>query len=108
MNTDKNLPKLQQFYYSLGHFYNDLCSTMWFSYLLVYLNKVAQISETNAGILLLIGQVADALFTPIIGYESDRYTFFRKYPKRKSWHLFGEQCSKLIFFDFLERTFFYK
>ena len=23
--------------YSVGHFYNDLCAAMWFSYLLVYL-----------------------------------------------------------------------
>lgn len=42
------------------------------------------------GYLLLIGQIADALSTPFVGYESDRLSGFCNYGKRKSWHLLGK------------------
>lgn len=42
-----------------------------------------------AGVLLLVGQVADAISTPLIGYESDRTPGFGNYGKRKTWHLIG-------------------
>ena len=38
---------------------------------------------------MLLGQVADAIATPLVGIESDRTDGFFKYGKRKSWHLFG-------------------
>ncbi|XP_022096604.1 major facilitator superfamily domain-containing protein 12-like isoform X2 [Acanthaster planci] len=41
--------------------------------------------------MLLIGQVSDALCTPLIGYESDRSLGCR-YGKRKTWHLLGTIC----------------
>lgn len=75
--------------YSVGHFYNDLCASMWFSYLLLYLQDVLGFSHLLAGFLLLLGQVVDAAATPLIGYESDRVSGFFRYGKRKSWHLFG-------------------
>jgi len=40
-----------------GHILNDLCASMWFSYLLFYLEKVAGFSSTNAAALMLLGQV---------------------------------------------------
>lgn len=43
-----------------------------------------------AGDLMLIGQVSDAIFTPFIGYESDRTRGIRRIGKRKSWHLVGK------------------
>ena len=74
--------------YSVGHVLNDLCASMWFTYLLVYLHKVVKFSNTNAGALLLIGQVADAMCTPLVGIASDRTGRF-KYGRRKLWHLVG-------------------
>lgn len=44
----------------------------------------------GAGVLLLVGQVADGICTPLIGYESDRSPGFRNYGKRKTWHLVGK------------------
>lgn len=44
----------------------------------------------GAGVLLLVGQVADAICTPIIGYESDQAPGCGTYGKRKTWHLVGE------------------
>lgn len=44
----------------------------------------------GAGVLLLVGQVADGICTPLIGYESDRSPGCRNYGKRKTWHLVGK------------------
>lgn len=38
----------------------------------------------------MIGQVADAICTPLIGYESDRTPGCGNYGKRKTWHLVGK------------------
>lgn len=62
---------------------------MWFTYLLVYYHSVLGFKDTNAGVLLLVGQIADGICTPLIGYESDRRAGCGKYGKRKSWHLVG-------------------
>lgn len=77
--------------YAVGHFLNDLCASMWFTYLLVYLHSVRAYSSQGAGLLLLLGQVADGLCTPLVGYEADRAagSCVRCGP-RKSWHLVGE------------------
>ncbi|EEC14176.1 conserved hypothetical protein [Ixodes scapularis] len=58
------LPLRARLAYSVGHVLNDLCASMWFTYLLVYLTFVRQFRSTLAGALLLVGQVADALATP--------------------------------------------
>lgn len=47
-------------------------------------------STCGAGVLLLVGQVADAISTPLIGYESDRTPGCGNYGKRKTWHLVGK------------------
>ena len=41
-----------------------------------------------------MGQIADAIATPLIGYEADAASGCCGYTKRKSWHLFGE-CTQL-------------
>lgn len=62
---------------------------MWFSYLLVYFHYLLGFENNIAGFVLLLGQVVDAVATPIIGIESDRTAGFCNYGKRKSWHLIG-------------------
>ena len=44
--------------YGLGHVLNDLCSAMWFSYLLLYFHHVLGFPNALAGVVLLIGQVS--------------------------------------------------
>lgn len=75
---------------------NDLCASMWFTYLLIYLHKVIKFSNASAGTLLLIGQVADALCTPLVGIESDKTGRF-KYGRRKIWNLVGVASVTLSF-----------
>ena len=41
--------------YSVGHFNNDLCASMWFVYLTWYLNKVVKLDPTITGLCLLSG-----------------------------------------------------
>lgn len=75
----KFLPKVG---YGFGHVQNDLTATIWFSYTLLFLKDVALI-EVAAGPLFMLGQLADAFFTIIIGILIDLYSTKRR------WHLFG-------------------
>lgn len=94
MADDISLSLCARLSYSVGHFLNDLCASMWFTYLLVYYHSVLGFNNTVAGVLLLVGQIADGICTPLIGYESDRTQGCRNYGKRKSWHLVGEYINR--------------
>ena len=47
--------------FGMGHVLNDLCAACWFSYLLVLMHKVLGFESWKAGVILLSGQIADAL-----------------------------------------------
>ncbi|KAK7496875.1 hypothetical protein BaRGS_00011855 [Batillaria attramentaria] len=91
------LPLGRRLAYSVGHIQNDLHAAMWFSYLLVYMHEVRSFNNIYAGSLLLVGQIADAIATPLIGFESDAANGCLGYTKRKSWHLFGILCTAVSF-----------
>uniref|UniRef100_A0A667ZK63 Major facilitator superfamily domain containing 12a n=1 Tax=Myripristis murdjan TaxID=586833 RepID=A0A667ZK63_9TELE len=92
-----NLPVLEKLSYAVGHFLNDLCASMWFTYLLVFYHSVLGFKNTYAGLLLLVGQIADGVCTPLIGYESDQTPGCGNYGKRKTWHLVGTVSVVLSF-----------
>ena len=76
--------------YGVGHIFNDLCASMWFTYLILFYHKVLMIDNALAGTILLVGQTADALATPIIGYLCDVTPFWYKgFGRRKFWHIIG-------------------
>lgn len=87
--------------YGVGHVLNDLCASMWFSYFIIYFHRIVNFDNSLAGYLLLLGQVADAISTTFVGFESDRtQSGFFNYGRRKSWHLVG--ClSVLLSFPFI-------
>ncbi|XP_066518087.1 major facilitator superfamily domain-containing protein 12a [Hoplias malabaricus] len=97
---DSSLTMPQRLFYAVGHFLNDLCASMWFTYLLVFYHSVLGFKNNNAGVLLLVGQIADGVCTPLIGYESDRTSGCGAYGKRKTWHLIGT-VSVLLSFPFI-------
>ncbi|XP_032388174.1 major facilitator superfamily domain-containing protein 12 [Etheostoma spectabile] len=99
-DPEMSLPVLKKLSYAVGHFLNDLCASMWFTYLLVFYHSVLGFHNTNAGVLLLVGQIADGICTPLIGYESDRTPGCGNYGKRKTWHLVGT-LSVVISFAFI-------
>ncbi|KAM9369038.1 major facilitator superfamily domain-containing protein 12 [Phaethornis superciliosus] len=94
------LPLRARLSFAAGHFLNDLCASLWFTYLLLYLHAVLGYGNRLAGALLLAGQVADGLCTPLLGYEADRSTGCGRYGRRKSWHLAGTTCV-LVSFPFI-------
>ncbi|XP_018043899.1 PREDICTED: major facilitator superfamily domain-containing protein 12-like [Atta colombica] len=77
--------------YALGHVFNDLAAAIWFSYTLIYLQRVALLEPIVAGALLLLGQVIDAIMTPIFGFLIDHYC------KKKIWHIIGSVMVTLSF-----------
>ncbi|XP_065197424.1 major facilitator superfamily domain-containing protein 12-like [Sycon ciliatum] len=96
----RSLHWIRRYSYGVGHVMNDLCAAMWFSYLLVFYHGVLGISNFSAGLIMLIGQVADAMFTPFIGVAADSTK--SEYGPRKTWHLLGTFCV-LISFSFIFR-----
>ncbi|XP_035811969.2 major facilitator superfamily domain-containing protein 12 [Amphiprion ocellaris] len=90
--ADRSLSVCGRLCYAAGHFLNDLCASVWFTYLLVYLHSVLGLQSSSAGVMLLIGQIADGVCTPLVGYESDRTEGILRHGKRKTWHLLGTVC----------------
>lgn len=90
LSNERSLPLFRRLCYAAGHFLNDLCASLWFTYLLVYYHSVLGFKSTYAGVLLFIGQIADGVSTPLVGIESDRTAGCGSYGKRKTWHLVGK------------------
>ncbi|XP_057294562.1 major facilitator superfamily domain-containing protein 12-like [Hydractinia symbiolongicarpus] len=60
------------------------------------MTKVAGLSESNAGLVMLIGQLSDALGTLATGYLCDK-TKITWYGKRKFWHGIGTLAGVIAF-----------
>ena len=85
----------QKFCYGVGHILNDLAANAWFSYLIIYLIKVARLSNSQTGLVAMLGQVTDGICTPIIAILNDKTVC--RYGRRKIWHLIGSLCVSLSF-----------
>lgn len=70
--------------YGLGHVYNDLCAGVWFSYTLLFMQNALLFPAAEAGALMMLGQVGDALATPVVGYLTDRFG------TKQKWHMLGK------------------
>lgn len=86
-----NLTKMNIFGYGVGHFINDLAAAGWFNYLTIYLKSINPIDDVNpgfyAGLVLLSGQLADGMATPIVGFLSDKTN--TRIGKRMPWYIIG-------------------
>jgi Na+/melibiose symporter-like transporter len=69
---DKTLPWSTRLAYGTGHILNDLCASMWFTYLLLFFEKVLLFDTMYSGVVLTIGQIADGISTLVVGYFSDK------------------------------------
>ncbi|NWZ39773.1 MFS12 protein, partial [Brachypodius atriceps] len=94
------LPLRARLSFACGHFLNDACSALWFTYLLPFLHAVLGYGHGAAGGLLLAGQAADGLCTPLLGFEADRAQGCGRCGRRKGWHLAGTTCV-LVSFPFV-------
>ncbi|XP_011300736.1 major facilitator superfamily domain-containing protein 12 [Fopius arisanus] len=90
----QRLPRTQKLAYGVGHILNDICASMWFTYLIVFFHYVLGFDPVFSGLVLFIGQIADALATPFVGLQSDKNDDFWlcRYGRRKTWHLLGTVC----------------
>ena len=77
--------------YGLGHMHNDLCASVWFSYTLLFLQGVLKMAGPLAGALVMVGQVGDALATPVIGILVD------KYGTKRAWHIIGNIMQYILY-----------
>lgn len=87
-----SMPWMTKLSFGVGHVFNDLCASMWFTYLLIFYEKVLLFDSTVAGLVLLVGQIADGVSTPIVGIFSDKQNkipICARYGRRKVWHLLG-------------------
>ena len=83
---------LQRLCCGTGHVLNDLFRQMGASFQLIFLMKVAGLSGSQTGLIMLLGQATAGVVGPLVGYCSDRLTLpliSRPLGKRKAWHLLG-------------------
>ena len=75
---------------SVGNVFNDIYEHLLFSFEIVFFMKVLELSASEAGLIVVIGQVSDSLTSPISGYLGDNVNvpfLSNKIGRRKSWHL---------------------
>eukprot|EP00727_Mastigamoeba_balamuthi_P007088 m51a1_g30 hypothetical protein (521) ;mRNA; r:124313-126194 len=97
----KPLSGVEVFCYGVGHFLNDMTAGLWFSFLLIFLTEVAKLDAAHAGSVMLAGQVADAIATPLVGWASDHTNI--RWGRRKVWVLGGAVLVNLSFFFVFNR-----
>ncbi|XP_058827277.1 major facilitator superfamily domain-containing protein 12-like [Topomyia yanbarensis] len=83
MEKRSTLRIVEKIGFGLGHVYNDLCAGVWFSYTLLFMQGVLGMPAPEAGALVMLGQVGDAVATPIVGFVTD------KYGTKRQWHIAG-------------------
>ncbi|XP_058461482.1 major facilitator superfamily domain-containing protein 12-like [Malaya genurostris] len=83
MEKRSTLRIVEKIGFGLGHVYNDLCAGVWFSYTLLFMQGVLGMPAPEAGALVMLGQVGDAVATPIVGFVTD------KYGTKRQWHIVG-------------------
>ena len=73
-----------------GSIFHDLCRCMFSFFSLLFFMEVVDLSAADAGLIILIGQIVDALTSIISGYLGDMVkvpVLSQKIGMRKSWHL---------------------
>ncbi|XP_073999489.1 major facilitator superfamily domain-containing protein 12-like isoform X2 [Rhodnius prolixus] len=90
-DTKMRLNWVSKLGYGVGHVLNDLCAAMWFTYVLIFYSLVLGFNAFDAGVVMLVGQIADAAATPVIGILSDRgpKCCGINLRKRKFWYISG-------------------
>lgn len=94
-SRENKLTSGQKVCYGVGHILNDLAANAWFSYLIIYLTKVAGLSNSHTGKVVMAGQLTDGICTPITAILNDKTVC--RYGRRKIWHLLGSICVSFSF-----------
>lgn len=92
--------------FALGTVLNDLTAACWFTYLLIYLEDTLYFDPTVAGVVVLVGQISDAIATPLVGLGSDMsdgkilFNGAWHLDRRTLWHLVGT-CLVIVFYTLI-------
>ena len=92
MSAPRKLTLRNKIGYGFGHVMNDLCASVWVTYLLVFLVQVVKLEKTLAGIVILVGQACDGISTIFIGYFSGvKYDLWlcNTLGNKLAWHIIG-------------------
>lgn len=98
-NTEKfkdAMTAKQVFAYAIGHLANDLVINVWNTYSTWYMNQAINMTDEESGLVVLVGQIIDAIAQPLVGYCSD--TLDTRIGKRMPWYLFGHICTLPAFY----------
>lgn len=102
------MSRLQIYAYGVGHFFNDIVGACWFNYLLLYLTLVNPIVPPDdkthsasqvAGVVMLVGQVADSIATPLIGGLMDKAPNICGMGKKRPFYIIGTIFVGISFFN---------
>lgn len=86
-----------------GHILNNLTSSMWYSYALLYFQEVAGLFPTTAGIMFFISQILTVVTLLVIRLGRDKriWNSFSSYGIQKARHVVG---SAIILFTWTFTT----
>ena len=92
----------------VGNVFNDLYRQLLVSFEILFFMNVVQLSASQAGLVVLIGQIVDAAISPLTGYLGDRVNvplLSSKIGRRKSWHLVATAVMMISFPLLINRCF---
>ena len=92
----------------VGNVFNDLYRQLLCSFEILFFMNVVQLSASQAGLVVLIGQIADATISPLTGYLGDGVNvplLSSKTGRRKSWHLVATAIMTISFPLLINRCF---
>ena len=69
---------------------------MWNTYSTWYLNQAIHLSDYETGLVVMVGQLIDAIAQPLIGYCSDNID--TRFGKRMPWYIVGHLCTLPCFY----------
>lgn len=75
---------------AVGHVFIDLYTQLLFPFQILFFMKVLELSASQAGLVVLIGELSDAAMSLISGYLGDNVNvpfLSSKNGRRKSWHV---------------------
>ena len=96
LSGGERLPFYRKLAFGTGHFLMVLAVAMWFSYSVLFFEKVLQKSASDTGTIILISQIFGAISTPFVGMWSDDCKC--RYGRRKIFHLMGNVSVACSFF----------
>jgi len=95
---EENLSLITKLGYGAGAVIYEMCSAMWFTYVVLFYTRVLGFSNSLVGVFFAFNSIADAFLVILIGYFQDYcndWWLCRKLSKRKGWHLIGTLCLML-------------